>query len=62
MTIAKEARRTLGLTQVQMAERLCVSQPTIARFERDDTELTERDRLAFTALVSEAQRNGEIAA
>lgn len=50
----KAARTALGLTQVQMAERLDVSQPTIARMEADADQIDRRTLLALQALQQQA--------
>lgn len=38
--LLREARRSAGLTQTQLAERLAVSQPVIARLESSDSNPT----------------------
>lgn len=39
-TLLRDARRSAGLTQAQLAERLGTTQPVIARLERDDANPT----------------------
>jgi transcriptional regulator with XRE-family HTH domain len=39
-TLVREARRSAGLTQAQLAERLGTTQPVIARLERPDANPT----------------------
>lgn len=39
-TLVRDARRSAGLTQAQLAERLGTTQPVIARLERDDSNPT----------------------
>ena len=39
-SLLREARRSAGLTQTQLAERLSVSQPVIARLESSDSNPT----------------------
>ena len=53
----QDIRRTLGLTQMELAELLGLHQSTISRFENGTLPLDERTRLALEALV--ARRVGE---
>jgi transcriptional regulator with XRE-family HTH domain len=46
------ARKTLNLTQEEMAEKLGVNQTTISRFERGELPLNRRTELAVEALLS----------
>jgi DNA-binding XRE family transcriptional regulator len=50
----KMARLALGLTQVQMAEALEVSQPTISAMESDADKIDRRTMLAIEALKHQA--------
>lgn len=50
----KAARLALGLTQVQMAEALEVSQPTVSAMENDADKIDRRTMLALQALKQQA--------
>lgn len=50
-----DIRKALGLSQVEMAERLGLNQSTISRFERGDLEPDKRTILAAQALLSQAK-------
>lgn len=52
MTYVKKARDALGMTQVEMAQALGLSQPVISRMEAS-TDLAPRDRLAIRGLLAE---------
>jgi transcriptional regulator with XRE-family HTH domain len=56
----KQARKTLGLTQAALAERLGVSANTVARWERGNLEpgYPEMLRLAIASLLREADATG----
>ena len=53
-------RRSLGLTQIELAELLGLHQSTISRFEGGTLPVDERTRLALEALV--VRRSGEASA
>ena len=44
----REARRRVGLTQVELAEQVGVTRQTIIRFEREGTSHTPSARVMFT--------------
>lgn len=50
MNECKKARRSLGLTQVEMAFRLGVNQSTISKWESGDLRLRPRDVMALQHL------------
>lgn len=52
-TIA-DIRRTLGLSQAEMAERMGLSQSSISRFETGELPLDKRTLLAAQALLDRA--------
>jgi transcriptional regulator with XRE-family HTH domain len=47
----RETRRSLGLSQAELAERLGLHQATISRFESGKLPIDERTTLAIDALV-----------
>lgn len=53
-------RKTLGLSQSEMADRLGLHQSTISRFENGDLPLDKRTLLAAQLLLSQSQ-TGEAA-
>ena len=61
MTDMREIRRHLGLTQIEMAERLGVQQSTISRYERGDLTVDKRTMLALDALLAAGSQAGEAA-
>jgi len=50
----RDIRRQLGLTQIEMAERLGLHQSTISRFESGDKPVDKRTALAAQALLAQA--------
>jgi ribosome-binding protein aMBF1 (putative translation factor) len=55
MSDIKSARRSLGLSQAELAAKLGVHQTTISRFETGDLPLDERTKLALDALTMRAR-------
>lgn len=55
MTNMRDIRRQLGLTQIEMADRLGVQQSTISRYERGDLPVDKRTQLALDALLTAAK-------
>jgi transcriptional regulator with XRE-family HTH domain len=56
MADIRTIRRQLGVTQVELAERLGLHQSTISRFEKGSLPLDERTRLALEALVARQEQ------
>ena len=54
----RDIRRQLGLTQIEMAERLGLHQSTISRFESGDLPVDKRTALAAKALLAQAAAAG----
>lgn len=61
-TELRERRRTLGLTQSELAAALTVSTNTIARWERDEMGMPGMIDLALKALESKPAKGGKKAA
>jgi transcriptional regulator with XRE-family HTH domain len=55
------ARKALGLTQSELAEKLGLHQSTVSRFETEAMPLDERTKLALRALVFEHQAREQAA-
>jgi len=51
----RDARKTLGLTQTALANKLGVTRMTVSRYERDDYELPTTVRLAIERLLDEGK-------
>lgn len=54
MTYIREARKQLGLSQLDLAKKLGVTQSTVSRFETGDLAVDERTKLAVEALLMKA--------
>jgi transcriptional regulator with XRE-family HTH domain len=54
MSSFRETRRTLGLSQADLASKLGVHQTTVSRFETGDLPVDERTMLALDALMFRA--------
>jgi hypothetical protein len=50
----RDIRRQLGLTQIEMAERLGLHQSTISRFESGELPVDKRTALAAKALLAQS--------
>ena len=57
----RETRRTLGVTQIELARLLGLHQSTISRMEGGALPLDERTRLALEALASRHPTQSEVA-
>lgn len=55
MDAIKQTRRTLGVTQAELAALLGLNQSTISRLERGALEVDARTALALEALAARAQ-------
>ncbi|QPQ55576.1 helix-turn-helix transcriptional regulator [Allosphingosinicella flava] len=52
MSIVRETRLALGLSQADLAAKLGVHQTTVSRFETGDLPVDERTQLALEALIA----------
>jgi ribosome-binding protein aMBF1 (putative translation factor) len=62
MNDIRSARERLGLSQVELAEKLGLHQTTISRFETGDLPVDERTDLAIELLLLKANADGKKAA
>jgi transcriptional regulator with XRE-family HTH domain len=58
MEAIKQTRRTLGVTQAELAALLGLNQSTISRLERGSLEVDARTALALEALSARGQAAG----
>lgn len=56
MSSFKETRKTLGLSQAELAIKLGVHQTTVSRFETGELPVDERTSLALDALMLRSER------
>lgn len=56
-----EIRKSLGISQTEMAERLGLHQSSISRLERNEIVPDKRTMIAAQALLSEARQTGAAA-
>lgn len=62
MDAIKQARRTLGATQAQLADMLGINQSTVSRMESGALEVDPRTALALEALVARSAMPAQAAA